>query len=85
MCRDPQDETFQVDHKIDIDKIKVRRTRITLILIELDENTHVKMKYPDISFFEEGVQLDDVESMSKVLCRCISQIIVGEEVYSRQT
>ena len=84
VCRDPQDETFQTDHKIDIDKIKVIKNKDHSDLIELDENTHVKMKYPDISFFEAGVQLDDVENMSKVLSRCIAQIIVGEDVYSRQ-
>ena len=84
VCRDPNDETFQTEHKIDIDKIKVSKNKDHSDLIELDENTHVKMKYPDISFFEAGVQLDDVENMSKVLSRCIAQIIVGEDVYSRQ-
>ena len=41
------------------------------------------MRYPDISFFAEGVDTSSVENNTKLISRCISQIIVGEEVFNR--
>jgi hypothetical protein len=81
--RDPEDPTFEVEHEIEIDKIKVSKNKDHKDLIELDDNVVVKMKYPDISFFEEGIQTDNVEAMTRVMARCISQIVIGEEVHSR--
>ncbi len=83
IVQDPNDETFQTEHEIDIDSIKVKKNKDHTDLIDIDDTTKVKMKYPDISFFEEGIDMTSVESMSTALTRCISQIIIGEEVHVR--
>jgi len=80
---DPEDETYTVEHEINIDKIRVERTEGHTDLIELTSDMTVKMRYPDISFFNEGVSLDSVASSAKTIGKCVSQIIVGEEVYNR--
>ena len=82
VVQDPQDETFRTDHEIDIDSIKVKKDKNHSDLIDVDETTKVKMRYPDITFFEKGVNTQNVEDMANVLGQCISQIIIGEEVYS---
>jgi hypothetical protein len=81
--QDPNDEDYKVEHEIDIDKIKVEKNKKHADLIQLEEGVHIKMKYPDISFFEEGVNMNDLEAMSATVGRCVAQIIVGEEVHSR--
>ena len=81
--QDPSDETFTLEHEIEIDKIKIEKTKDHSDLITLDENTKVKMKYPDISFFEEGIQMDNVDAMTKTVARCIGSIICGEEVHNQ--
>ena len=83
IVRDPNDETFSSDESIDIDSIKVRKNKEHTDLIDIDETTRVKMKYPDISFFEEGIDMTSVESMAGALTRCISQIIIGDDVHVR--
>ena len=52
IATDPADESFSREHEIDIDKIKVEKTKNHTDLIELSEDCTVKMKYPDLSFFE---------------------------------
>ena len=79
---DPNDETFTTEHEINIDKIKVEKNKEHKEDIELSEGVTVKMKYPDITFFNEGIQTEDIASTVKLMSRCVSQIIVGEEVFS---
>ena len=79
---DPNDETFVTEHEINIDKIKVEKNKNHKEVIELSEGITVKMKYPDITFFNEGIQTSDIQSTVKLMSRCVSQIIVGEEVFS---
>ena len=81
--RDPGDETFTTDHEIKIDAIKVVKNPDHTDLISIDEDTKVKMKYPDITFFEDGIDFTSVSAMTENVCKCVSQIIVGDEVYSR--
>ncbi len=76
---DPDDETFSADHTINIDKIGVKRDKDHTDLIELSEGLHVKMRYPDISFFNEGIDLNSINSQIALMARCVSQIISGEE------
>ncbi len=83
MASDPNDPEYSVEHEIDIDKIKVEKTKGHSELVELSEDCTVKMRYPDLSFFESGIDVSDVNAMASALTRCISQIIVGDEVYSR--
>jgi len=81
--QDPNDETFSTDHEIHIDRIGVKKTKGHTDLIDLSETTKVKMRYPDISFFNEGVSLSDISAATGLIARCISQILVEEEVYNR--
>ena len=41
------------------------------------------MRYPDISFFNEGVVTDSIASTTKLIARCISQIVIDEDVYDK--
>jgi len=80
---DPDDPTFSTFHEINIDKIGVVRTEGHSDLIEIDEASTIKMRYPDISFFTEGIDITNVSEVTSVISRCISQVICGEEVYNR--
>ena len=80
--QDPNDTEFRTDHEIDIDSIKVKKDKNHTDLIDLDDSTTVKMRYPDLTFFERGINTQDVAGMATVLTQCVAQIIIGEEVYS---
>jgi len=81
---DPEDETCVIDHSINIDKIGVEKTEGHTDMIEIDENVVVKMKYPDLSFFVEGVNINNVSDSIETIGRCISSIIIGDEVYTSE-
>lgn len=80
---DPDDSTFSTVHEIDIDKIKVVKNKDHTDLVELKGGIQIKMKYPDIRFFQEGIDLEDVTKSMELISKCISQIVDGEEVYNR--
>ena len=80
--QDPDDPTFTVEHDINIDKIGVKRDDNHTDLINLTDDLMVKMKYPDISFFNEGISLNTVTDQISLVARCVSQIISGEEVFN---
>ena len=79
---DPNDETYSVDHEINIDSIKIKKFDEHTDLIQLTEDTAVKMKYPGLQFFSEGVKIDNLSDSSETVARCIASIVVGEEVYA---
>ena len=80
---DPDDETFKTEHSINIDKIGVEKTEGHTDLIEISDSLHVKMKYPDMSFFSEGVDTSNISSSLETVGRCITSIVHDEEVYSK--
>lgn len=80
---DPSDETYTVEHEINIDKIQLQKTENHTDLIKLDDNTTVKMNYPGIKFFAEGLSLDGIVDISKNIKECIGQIVIGDEVFNR--
>ena len=80
---DPSDDSYSVNYEINIDKIGVKKNEDHKQIIQLDETISVKMKYPDVTFFNEGIALDGIENSIKVISRCVDSIIVGEEVYNR--
>ena len=82
--QDPEDPTFQMDHKINVDKIKIKKDPEHTDLIEIGEGMVVKMKYPDITFFNEGINLSTVSTQLALIARCVSQIVHGEEVYNSE-
>ena len=79
---DPNDETFETLHSIYVDKIGVEKNEDHTDLITLVEGTAVKMRYPDISFFADGIQLNNITESIKTICKCIESVIIDEEVYN---
>jgi hypothetical protein len=80
---DPDDETFIKTVDINIDKIQVQRNEKHNEIVQIDEEMSVKLNYPNIDFFTEGLELTDVSSITTVIAKCFSQLIVGEEVYNK--
>ena len=80
---DPADETFTVDHEINIDKIGVEKNKDHTDLITLTDTITIKMRYPDISFFNEGIATDNISSTTSLIGRCISQLVIDEEVFDK--
>ncbi len=79
---DPNDETFSVEHEINIDSIGVKKTEGHTDLVEVSDGVTIKMKYPDISFFNDGVSIESIEDTTKLIARCVDSIVIGEEVYT---
>ena len=79
---DPEDPTYAAEHTIEIDKISVQKTKGHTDLIDITDDVKVKMKYPGIQFFTEGLKIDGYEDSLKTVSKCVSQIVVGEEVYN---
>jgi len=80
---DPDDADYTVDHEIDIDKIKVQKNSKHTDTIQISDKVMIKMKYPDITFFNEGIDVTSVDTSLEVISKCISQIVVEEEVYNK--
>ena len=80
---DPDDETCTVFHEINIDKIGIERTEGHSDMIDLGSELQVQMRYPDISFFTEGIDNTDLSSSLATISRCVKSIVAGEEVYTR--
>ncbi len=80
---DPDDETFSVEHEINIDKIGVEKNKDHTDTVQLSESIMVKMRYPDISFFNEGVSTNNITSTTNLIARCVNQIVIDEEVYNK--
>ena len=80
---DPDDETYTVDHQIDIDKITVSKNKDHDPKVIIDDQTTVIMGYPDIHFFAEGVSVDSITDRLDLAAKCVKQIVIGEEVYNK--
>ena len=79
---DPNDETFETLHSIYVDRIGVEKNEDHTDIINIVEGTSIKMKYPDISFFADGIQLNSITDSIKTICRCIESIVIDDEVYN---
>ena len=42
------------------------------------------MRYPDITFFNEGIDMNTVATQLELVARCVSQIVSGDEVYNSE-
>ena len=80
---DPDDETYTTTHSINIDRIGIDRQKDHSNVIFLTDDIQVKMRYPDISFFTEGVDMSSLTDSIDTIGRCVDSIIVGDEVYER--
>ena len=80
---DPNDPTYKVDHDINIDKISVVKSKDHTDTIKISEDVVIKMKYPDINFFNEGINITDISASITLISKCVSQLVVGEEVFNK--
>lgn len=81
--KDPNDESFEVEHEIHLEKIQVEKTEGHTDLISISNDVKVKMKYPGIQFFADGLAMDGIQEVANSIAACISQLVVGEEVFNR--
>ena len=79
---DPSDPDYTVDHSLNIDSIKVKKDEAHTDLIEINEELSIKMRYPGIEFFAEGLKIDNIADSSATVAKCVSSIVMGEEVYA---
>ena len=80
--KDPNDPECEVEHSINIDSIRIEKNKDHNTLIDIADNITVRMKYPGVAFFAEGLQIDNIAESMGTVSKCISQIIVDEEVYN---
>lgn len=80
---DPNDPTYTTDHALNIDSIKVKKDEKHSDLIDIDDETKIKMKYPGLDFFAEGLKIDTISESLETIAECVSSIVIGEEVYNR--
>jgi len=80
---DPSDDTFVTEHSINIDRIGIDRTEGHSDIISIDEDMKIKMRYPGIEFFTEGINLSNITESIVTMTRCIDSIITEDEVYER--
>ncbi len=76
----PDDKETLIDITVDIDKVDVYFPPDHKNKIKLKNGLLVVMKYPNIDFFNDDFNLEDINVSSSLLARCISQIVDGEEV-----
>ena len=83
----PDDEKTQVQMSIDIDSIKVNKSKDHKSDIKLDDQYTLKMRYPSLNefiktnFSGDGVQVDDTFDL---IASCIDQIYSEEESWASQ-
>ena len=78
---DPNDETYTTDHSINIDRIGIDKNPDHSPVIFLSDDVQVKMKYPGIEFFAEGIDMSTIATSLETISRCVESITHGDEVY----
>ena len=81
---DPDDETYTVKHDISIDKIGVTRFDGHNKIIQISDDVSLNMKYPNLSFFAEGIDITTLDKSVDTICMCIDSILVGDEVFESE-
>tara|TARA_A100001201_G_scaffold120375_2_gene103883 strand:+ start:859 stop:1581 length:723 start_codon:yes stop_codon:yes gene_type:complete len=80
----PDDEETQVEMTIDLDSIKIQKTRGHKNIIKLDDNLSMKLRYPSLQQFVEN-NFETVDGLSEVsqslsmIASCIDMIYNQEE------
>ena len=80
---DPNDDTFMTQHSINIDRIGIDRTEGHSPTIFLSDDVIIKMRYPGIEFFTEGIDLSNIANSITTIARCVESISSGDEIFSR--
>ena len=80
----PDDEETQVEMTIDIDSIKIQKTRGHKNIIKLDDNLSMKLRYPSLKqFVESNFETNEIESevgqSLAMITSCIEMIYNSEE------
>lgn len=83
LVTDPNDPTYTVEHTLNVDTIKVKKEETHTDIVDIDEDTKIKMRYPGLSFFAEGLKIDNISDSIETVAECISSIVIEEEVYNR--
>lgn len=79
---DPGDPDYTVDHAINIDSVKVQKDEEHTDLVVISDEIQIKMRYPGIDFFAEGLKIDSIAESSATVAKCVASIVMGEEVYA---
>jgi hypothetical protein len=83
----PDDGETQVEMSIDIDSIKVQKSKEHTNIIKLDDNLSMKLKYPSLDqFIENNFEVNDnVSDVSKslnLITSCIDMVYDSEESWN---
>ena len=81
----PDDGETTVDVSIDLDDIKVQKSKDHNNILELSDTVSVVMKYPSVDLFIKNNMKDgpssEVDDVFEIASLCIDQVIEGEDVY----
>jgi len=82
----PDDGETQVEMTIDIDSIKIQKTRRHKNIIKLDDNLSMKLRYPSLdqfveNNFETGQVVSEVGQSLSMITSCIDMIYNEEETW----
>ena len=81
----PDDGETTVDVSIDLDDIKVQKSKEHNNILELSDTVSVVMKYPSVDLFIKNNMKDgpssEVDDVFEIASLCIDQVIDGEDVY----
>ena len=83
----PDDEETQVQQEIEIDSIKVQKTKGHKDTIKLDDSLSMKMKYPSLeqfidSNFDTSEETSNVDTTITMITSCIDMIYNDEESWN---
>ena len=79
---DPNDDTYTVEHEVNIDSIKVKKFEGHTDLIDINDDVKIKMGYPGLAFFSEGLKIDTINESTETVAKCVSSIVIDDEVYT---
>jgi hypothetical protein len=79
----PDDEETMVPVKINVEDIKVQKSKEHNRIIQLNDTVSVVMKYPSMETFVKTnlSSSNNAEDVFEIASSCIDQVIDGEEVY----
>ena len=80
---DPEDPSCTLDKEINVDKIQVEKNKDHKDLVDVSDEIKVKMSYPGLSFFAEGLKVDNIADSMETVAKCISSIVIDDEVYNK--
>ena len=80
---DPNDLTYTTSHTLNVDSVRVKKDPKHTDLIDIDDDTKLKMRYPGLDFFAEGLKIDNISDSIETIAACVSSIVSEDAVHSR--